>query len=103
MNEILMNNWFEITGLFLLCFIIFSLKQNHDLLFAIREHLRQIAANTDRRKSDRRKVVMSVAKDKRIANRRDAEIHRLHELYHEGDIPIASSSAEKELNSSKEK
>ncbi len=98
MSEILTNHWFELTGLFLLCFIIFSLKQNYDLLFAIREHLRKISVNTDRRKSDRRKVTMSVSKEKRIANRRDNEIDRLHTMYHEGDVNIAPSYAEKELN-----
>ena len=98
MNEILANNWFEITGLFLLCFIIFSLKQNFNLLFDIRKYLSQISANTDRRKSDRRKVKMSVTKEKRIANRRDAEVDRLHSLYHEGDVNIAPSYAERDLN-----
>lgn len=54
---------------------------------------------TNRRKGkDRRQIDLPVDEERRIADRRDSEIYRLHELYHEGDIPIAPSYAEKELN-----
>ena len=54
---------------------------------------------TNRRKvKDRRQIDLPVDEERRIADRRDSEIYRLHELYHEGDIPIAPSYAEKELN-----
>lgn len=51
-----------------------------------------------RKKKDRRQIDLPVDEERRIADRRDSEIYRLHELYHEGDIPIAPSYAEKELN-----
>jgi len=61
-------------------------------------------AVTNRRKSqDRRQVEIPVDEERRKAQRRDNEIYRLHELYHEGDIPIAPSYAEKELNPNREK
>ena len=90
--------WFEVTGIVLLLAIIGLLYTIYEVLLINRNLLSLISANTDRRKSDRRKVTMSVAKEKRVADRRDNEIERLHTMYHEGDINIAPSFAEKELN-----
>ena len=90
--------WFEVTGIILLLAIIGLLYTIYEVLLINRNLLSLISVNTDRRKSDRRKVTMSVAKEKRIADRRDNEIDRLHTMYHEGDINIAPSFTEKELN-----
>ena len=43
--------------------------------------------NERRKGQDRRQVEIPVDEERRKAERRDSEIHRLHELYHEGDIP----------------
>lgn len=59
--------------------------------------------NERRKGQDRRQVEILVDEERRKAKRRDNEIYRLHELYHEGDIPIAPSYAEKELNQNREK
>jgi len=90
--------WFETTSIILLFSIAYILYQIYINLIINREILKHIVSNTDRRKSDRRKITRSVAKDKRIADRRDAEVARLHSLYHEGDVNIAPSYTEKELN-----
>lgn len=98
MADFTLGGWFETTSIILLFSIAYILYQIHISLIVNREILRLIATNTDRRKSDRRKVTMSVSKEKRIADRRDHEIDRLHTMYHEGDVNIAPSYAEKELN-----
>ena len=90
--------WFEVTGIVLLLAIIGLLYTIYEVLLINRNLLSLISANTDRRKSDRRKTRMDAQKEKRIADRRDNEIDRLHAMYHEGDVNIAPSFTEKELN-----
>ena len=98
MADFTLGGWFETTSIILLFSIAYILYQIYISLIVNREILRRIVSNTDRRKSDRRKITMSVSKEKRIADRRDAEVARLHSLYHEGDVNIAPSYADRDLN-----
>ena len=90
--------WYEIVTIGLFFSISYMTYQNYLNSIEIHTLLRMISKNTERRKSDRRKVKMSVDEERRLATRRDAEVSRLHSLYHEGDVNIAPSYAEKILN-----